>query len=260
MALSSEYAELPVNTIYYDKDFNCRGEFLPQSCLDLAQSIKQHGLQFPVVVQPVEDVKEGVPEGYDYRLVVGHRRFTAVTQLLGQDSIPAQIRKGLDEKQVRVLNLLENLERKDISLLDEAKAIHAIFSKGTSWKEMARETSKSDNWCRIRWLIPTLPEEIQQDCAAGRLATSDIAMILAANDEYQLALAREIKLARGRGESVRARKQRFTRVRRSKGRLQIRDMLANLMSQRIRPPVYRALAWAAGDVTTEELLEDVQEN
>lgn len=253
MALS-EYAKLPVNVIYYDRTFNCRGEFTPQSCLDIAQSIQQHGLQFPVVVQPAEDVENGIPEGYDYRLIVGHRRFTAITQLLGQDTISVQIRKGLSEKQTRILNLIENLERKNISLLDEAKAIYAIFPKGTSWREMARETSKSDNWCRIRWSILTLPEEIQQDCAAGRLDTTDIAMILAADDMYQLALAQEIKMAKGRGESVRKRKQRFTNVKRAKKRLEIREMLANLMSQQIEPSPYRALAWAAGDLTDGEFL------
>lgn len=256
MALTSEYAELPVNTIYYDKAFNCRGEFTPQSCLDIAQSIKQHGLQFPVVVQPVEDVEDGIPEGYDYRLIVGHRRFTAITQLLGQGTISTQIRKGLSEKQVRVLNLVENLERKNISLLDEAKAIHAIFPEGTPWRQMAKETSKSDNWCRIRWLIPTLSEEIQQDCAAGRLGPGDIAIILAADNKYHLALAREIRIAKGKGESSRQRKLKFTKIKRAKKRLEIREMLANLMSQRIEPSPYRALAWAAGDLTNEEFLED----
>ena len=255
----SEYAELPVDTIYYDREFNCRSDFTPQSCLDLAQSIKQHGLQFPVVVQPATDVEGGIPDGFDYRLVVGHRRFTAITQLLGQKTIPSQIRKGLGDHQVRILNLVENLERKEITLLDEAKAIHAIFPKGTSWGEMARETSKSSSWCKIRWLIPTLPEEIQQDCAAGRIETSDIPLILAADDEYKLALAREIKLAKGRGESVRQRRRRFTKSRRSKGRLQIHAMLAHLMSQRIRPSPYRALAWAAGDLTEEDFLEEPDE-
>ena len=260
MDLINEYAELSVNVIYYDRTFNCRGEFTPQSCLDIAQSIRQHGLQFPIVVQPAEDVKDGIPEGYDYRLIVGHRRFIAVTQLLSRGTIDAQIRRGLSEHQVRILNLVENLERKNITLLDEAKAIHAIFPKGTTWRKMAKETSKSDNWCRVRWLIPTLPEEIQQDCAAGRLCTSDIAMILTADDKYRLALAREIKMARAKGDSVRMRKQKYTQFKRANKRLEIREMLANLMSQRIEVSPYRALAWAAGDLTTEEFLEDQNES
>jgi ParB/RepB/Spo0J family partition protein len=254
MALSSEYVELPVDAIYYDKAFNCRGEFTPQSCLDLAQSIQQHGLQFPVVVQPASDAGDSIPEGFDYRLIVGHRRFTAITQLLNRDTIAAHVRWGLNEQQIRILNLIENLERKSISLLDEGNAIHSIFSEEISYKMMARETSKSTHWCRIRWLIPTLPEEIQQDCAAGRLSAADINIILSADSMYQLAMAQEIKMARGRGESEIKRHRKYSAAKRAKKRLQIREMLADLMSRRIKPSPYRALAWAAGDLTDEAFL------
>ena len=259
MALNSTYADLPVGAIYHDKSFNCRDAFSPQSCLDLAQSIRQHGLQFPIVVQPAADVKGGIPDGYDYRLVVGHRRFTAVTWLLNHKTIAAQIRPGLTDKQARVLNLVENLDRKNITLLDEAKAIHAIFPKGTPWRMMARETSKSDNWCRIRWLIPTLSEDIQRDCAAGRLNSTDISIILAADDKYQTALAQRIKLAKRKGLTTRQRQKNFTKMRRSRLRRDIRNMLGDLMSRRIEPSPYRALAWAAGDLTDEEFLEEPNE-
>jgi ParB/RepB/Spo0J family partition protein len=225
----------------------------------LAQSIEQHGLQFPVVVQPAADAKDGIPDEYEYRLVVGHRRFAAVSQLLGQKTIAVQIREGLTDKQARVLNLIENLERKDITLLDEAKAVHAIFPPGTPWRTMARETSKSDYWCRIRWLIPTMSEEIQQDCAAGRLTVADIAMILGSDDKYQLALAQQIKLAKRRGDSTRQRQRKFTKAVRSRNQVEIRAMLADLMSQRLKPSPYKVLAWAAGDLTGEEFLEELYE-
>ncbi len=255
MALSSEYAELPVRTIYYDKAFNCRAEFTPQSCLDLAQSIQQHGLQFPVVVQPVSDATDEVPEGFDYRLIVGHRRFTAITQLLSRHTIAVQIRRGLSSKQVKILNLLENLERKSLSLLDEANAVHAIFPEGTSYRKMAKETSKSDNWCRVRWQIPLLPESIQQDCATGRLSVADITLILGADDKYRLAMASEIKLAKGMGESEVRRHRKFTNAKIARKRVEIRNMLAHLMSQQIKSSPYRALSWAAGDLTDEAFLK-----
>ncbi len=254
MALSSEYAELPVDTIYYDKTFNCRGEFTPQSCLDLSQSIQQHGLQFPVVVQPAVDAGDSIPEGFDYRLIVGHRRFTAITQLLNQDTISAQIRRGLDGRQVRILNLIENLERKSISLSDEANAIRAIFSTGVSYDKMAKEMSKSANWCRIRWLIPSLPGGIQQDIAAGRLSVTDVSVLLNADDKYRAAMARDMILARGRGESEFKRHRGLGAVKRAKKRMEIHAMMAELMSRRIKPAPYRALAWAAGDLTDETFL------
>lgn len=257
-----KYVELPVDTIYYDKAFNCREEFTPQSCLDLAQSIKQHGLQIPIVVQPASDVEINdveIPDGYEYRLIVGHRRFIAITQLLGWSMIPAQIQEGISEKQAKVLNLIENLERKNISFYDEAKALRIIFPKRVAWIEMARVTSKSDNWCRIRWMFFTLPENIQQDCITNKLGTADITMILAAEDKYQLSLAQEIKMAKTKGMNTKKRKEYFTMYSRVRRRVEIQKMLADLMCNDIKPSAYRALAWAAGDLTSEEFLKEPYE-
>lgn len=255
MALSTR-CKIEASRIYYDKEFNCRADFTPQSCLDLALSIKQHGLQFPIIIQPAKDVEGDIPEEYDYRLVIGHRRFTAMTQLLNWKVVPVEIRSGLSEKEARVLNLVENLERKDITLMDESKALRAIFPEGTPFHQMAKETSKSYYWCRIRWLIPTLPKEIQQDCAAGRLGVSDIEVILTAEDKYKIALAKEIKLAKRKGESVRQRQRRFADIKRAKGRQAIRRMLTYLMSEEIEVSPYRALAWASGDITDEDFLKE----
>ena len=249
------YEELPVGSIYYDKSFNCRGEFVPQSCLDLAQSIKEHGLQFPIVVQSAEDVE--LPSGYAYRLIVGHRRFIAITELLQQSTILAHVRRGLTEKQARVLNLIENLERKNITLLDEANAVRAIFSDQTPYTQMARELSKSDAWCRVRWLLSTLSEEIQKDCAAGRLSSTDAAMLIAEKEEYRIALANELKIAKAAGIGAKRRKVTFTKMKTGRGRRQIQRMLAHLMGEGLEPTVYRALTWAAGNITDAELLENL---
>ena len=70
-AFSSPYP-LPVAAVYYDADFNCRGEFTLQSVKELADSIAEAGrLICPVAVQP------WAKGGFDYRLIVGHRRFRA---------------------------------------------------------------------------------------------------------------------------------------------------------------------------------------
>lgn len=251
--------KLPVNKIYYDKEFNCRGSFTPQSCLDLAQSIEQIGLQFPVLVQPRDDVPT-IPDCYDYRLIVGHRRFTAVTLLLHWSEIEAEIRSGLSEREARTLNLVENLERKNITLLDEAKAIRNIFPKGTTIREISKTLSKSTDWCRVRLVLLTLPEEVQQDCAAGRLGAYDIHAIISTKKEEQIALAREIKLAKIRGESTRQVIRKLKKNRVSKGRKEIHNMLSYLMVNQIEASPFRALAWAAGDIATEDFLNEPNEN
>lgn len=265
MALKSDYAEVPVNTIYIDRSLNCRGIFTPQSCLDLADSIKQHGLQFPVVVQPLEDVEVEIPtylrkDTHKYRLIAGHRRFTAISQLLGLDTIDANIRRGLTEKDVKVLNLIENLERKDINLLEEARALRAIFPEGTSYLTISKELSKSQKWVRLRCMLLDMPEEIQQSAANGKLTISDIDIICHTakkiTDKQKLALAREILLAKGLGLSLRKLQSKFLKRRFSRKRGDIHAMMARIMTEDIDASACRALAWAAGDLTDDEFLEE----
>ena len=93
---------IPVAAIYYDAAFNCRGEFTLQSVKELADSIAQAGrLICPVAVQPWTEGR-----GCEYRLIVGHRRFRAITEFLKWIEIPAYICEGLSEHEARMLNLV----------------------------------------------------------------------------------------------------------------------------------------------------------
>jgi ParB family chromosome partitioning protein len=259
MTATIEYHVIRTATIFCDTAFNCRSPFPPQSCLDLSQSIARHGLQFPIVVQPKEDVEEGVPSGYDYRLLVGHRRFIAVTELLRLDKIACEVRAGLTSKEAHVLNLLENLERKSLSIVDEANGLRAIFPEPVPYREMSRTVSKSREWCRIRYELLTLPKKVQDACGAGHLAASDIAIILTADKRRQVSVCNTLMLARERGESARRRIQNYSKTRRARNRTEIEEMIARLMVDELTPSPYRALAWASGELTDEDLLENTDD-
>ena len=119
---------LPLDRIYYDADFNCRGEFTLESVMDLAENIRLRGkgvelkgLDFPVVVQPITDMADKQPAACDYRLLAGHRRFQAIKTFLKWHCIPAMIHAGLSDREARMLNFCENLERKDLNILEEAR-------------------------------------------------------------------------------------------------------------------------------------------
>jgi ParB/RepB/Spo0J family partition protein len=212
-----------------------------------------------VVVQPRADVEGGLPSGFEYRLLVGHRRFTAVTQLLNLDTIAAHIRGGIDEKTAQLLNLVENLERKSLSVMDEGRALRAIFPEGTPVREMAREISKSREWVRVRWGFQTLPEEIQQACNAGNLHPTDLSMILSTDEELRVSLANTLVGAKSSGETARRRIQKYSKTCRARNRSEIQKMLAILMVEEIRPSPYRALAWASGELSDEEFMENLDD-
>jgi len=102
---------LPVSQVFYDADFNCRGAFTLQSVEELAQSIDELGLQFPVVVQPTEEVESFEHEGFRWRLIAGHRRYQAVATLLKW----TEMRQGPSPRRVRELSRLFDADRRTIA-------------------------------------------------------------------------------------------------------------------------------------------------
>ena len=179
--------EIPVKEIYFDVDFNCRGSFTAQSVHELAQSIEQNGLQFPIVLQPYGE------NGFKYRLLAGHRRFRAVTVFLKWKTIPATVRSGLSEYESRILNLTENLERKDLNMLEEARAIEHLYPDGASLRKISTELKRPTRWVHIRLRLLKLPKAVQKWAAAGLLSAINLEAILQIDtEESQIKAAKEI--------------------------------------------------------------------
>ena len=104
--------KLPTSEIFYDADFNCRREFTLQSVRDLSESIADVG----AIISPLT-VQKWDKDGFKYRLLVGHRRFQAVTKFLKWKTIPTNIvLSPLNDHLCRLLNVAENLERKDLNI------------------------------------------------------------------------------------------------------------------------------------------------
>jgi ParB family chromosome partitioning protein len=255
--------DIPVEKIYYDSSFNCRGAFTLESIRDLSESIRQIGLNFPVTVQPAGDIEGGLPDGREYRLIAGHRRFKAVMLFLSWQTVPASIRHGLSERDARLINFAENLERSDLNILEEAKAIRNLYPNGVSLREAARELKRPTRWVHIRLRLLQLPEEIQAKASAGLLSAVNLETILAIEDpEEQLKAANEIGRVRERGKTKSLAHLdpaycRSFRYRRTKD--QIRKVITRMLDLGIGGLPPRALAWAAGYVRDDELEQDIQQ-
>jgi len=216
---------IPATDIQYDSSFNCRGAFTPQSVVDLAESIKENGLQFPIVVQPW---------GGSYRLLAGHRRFKAVTIFLKWETVPATIRHNLTEHQARILNLTENLERKDLNMLEEAQAIQHLYPDGVSLRTAAKELKRSTHWIHVRLRLLELPEAIQKKAAAGLLSAMNIEALCKLPKGDRVKAAEEIvKAKRVRGKTSRLPAKLRRRIRPRKSKAQISQMVALLMDAEI---------------------------
>lgn len=260
--------DIPMARIYCDSNFNCRGVIRPFDVADLAQSIRDRGLQFAISVQPAADVDGGLPvnpedgQPYEYRIVAGHRRYTAV-KILKWPTIPATVRKDLDEKGARILNLVENFQRQDLNILQEAEALKHLHEAGVPRETVAREIGMSGGWVQVRFNLLRLPVEIQQEAAAGMINQFHIkALCSLKSSEAQFEAVRKIKEAKLRGEkppSVGERKKKTADIKKARQPNEMFDMIEILAKTTCGYGLHtRVLAWAAGEITSAEFFLDIR--
>lgn len=244
-------SKIPIADILVDPDFNCRGAFTLQSVQELADTITEVGrLICPVVVQPWNK------GGHKYRLIVGFRRMQAVTFYLKWTEILAHV-ADVTEHEARVLNLMENLERKNLNILEEAKGLRNIYPEKVTIMQAVAELKKPKEWVRARFALLRLPPTMQQQAAAGLLSARDILNLVRLTPDEQLAFTSKV-VARRALPKYRTPAKKEGKYPRPTA-IQIRFINRNLLKWGIEGLPTRALAWAAGDVSMEDFMVDVNE-
>lgn len=259
----NEYSvvEIPLNQIWSDDEFNCRGMIAPVDVFDLVKDIDKNGLQFPIAVQPAYDVKNDGIAKNNFRIVAGHRRYHSF-KILKRETIPAMVKVGLTEVQARLLNLGENLKRKALNILQEALAIKRLRDLGLNRRQVGDELGVSTSWVQVRFNLLDLPPVIQEEAAAGMLNQYQIKEIwsLGSKDE-QCEAVKTIKNARLRGEkgiSVGKTPEQDPFKKRRQPKNVVQDMM-NHMAKTIGHGLYtRVLAWANGEINSAELYFDIK--
>jgi len=124
-----------------------------QAALDeLSQSIKEHGVFQPIIIKP--SIK-------GYEIVAGERRVKASIQA-GLDEIPAIIRDFNDDEMMEIA-LLENLQRENLTCIEEAEAYQKIrVSLNLTQEELAKRIGKSRSYITNTIGLLNLPEETKQ--------------------------------------------------------------------------------------------------
>ena len=126
--------------------------FKEESLKELAESIKENGVFQPIIVK--KSIK-----GYD--LVAGERRFRA-SKLAGKQTIPAIIR-DFSENQMIEIALLENLQRENLNVIEEALAYKSMIEKlNLTQEELSTKVSKSRSHITNILGLLRLPSEIQK--------------------------------------------------------------------------------------------------
>lgn len=134
---------------------------------ELSSSIKQKGVLEPLLVKPVRETGT-------WMIIAGERRWRAAN-LAGLTEVPC-IELDLDEKSIAEIALIENLQRKDLTLWEEADGLAALaVTFGYTHDEIAKKISKSRTTVTESMTIAGIPEDIREKCrAAGINAKSTL--------------------------------------------------------------------------------------
>ena len=151
-----------------------RRSFDEEALQELAESIKAHGVLQPILVRP--QIYGG------YQIVAGERRYRA-SRIAGLTEIPAIVRELSDSETMQIA-LIENLQRQDLSVLEEAKGYRSLIDDhGFSQEDVARTVGKSRSAVANTLRLLSLPEEVAPMLDSGRLSPGHARALLAMEDE-----------------------------------------------------------------------------
>jgi ParB family chromosome partitioning protein len=163
----------------------------PEALADLAESIRQNGVIQPLILRRVDD---------GYELIAGERRWRAAREA-GLDRVAAVVREASDAESFQ-LALIENVQREDLSPLEEAEAYRRMVEEfGLTQDQVASRVGKSRATVANVLRLLTLPAEVKDEIVGGKITMGHARALLAADGAgRQVALAGEIV---DRGLSVR---------------------------------------------------------
>ena len=176
---SSTVFKISMNLIKANKD-QPRKTFDPEKISELAQSIKEHGVIQPIILNKEEDV---------YIVVAGERRFRAAKSI-GLAEIPAII-MNINNKEVLEISLIENIQREDLNPIEEAIAYKKLLIDfNLTQEEISKKVSKSRTAITNCMRLLNLDERVQDYIIDGVISEGHGRAILGISDrqlQYQIA-------------------------------------------------------------------------
>ncbi|MCR5480006.1 MAG: ParB/RepB/Spo0J family partition protein [Ruminococcus sp.] len=153
-----------------------RTKFDDEKIAELTQSIKQNGILQPILVTPLDNG--------GYRIVAGERRWRAARGA-GLKEIPVYIRK-LDDKQVMQLALIENVQRQDLSPIEEARAYRQLMDEyKMTQQEVSEAVGKSRSVIANSLRLLMLCEPVVELLEKGELTVGHAKMLAGITDAQE---------------------------------------------------------------------------
>lgn len=170
--------ELAVDSIR-PNPYQPRRTFDQEGLAELARSIEAAGVFQPIIVRRPD------PNLNRYELITGERRLRA-TKMTERETIPAIVRV-LDDQTMMEVAVLENLQREDLSPLEEAQAYQTLIERlDLTQAQVAARLGKSRPYIANYLRLLGLPEEVKQMLASGELSMGQARTLLGVKDERRL--------------------------------------------------------------------------
>jgi len=155
--------------------FQPRIKFNETAILELAESIKEHGVIQPIVVRKISD---------KYEIIAGERRYKA-SVLAGKTTIPAII-TDLDDKNSAEIALIENVQRQDLTPIEEAISYKKILDMGyLNQSELADKLGKTQSTIANKLRLLNLAEEVQEALLEHKISERHARSLLKLDEDKQ---------------------------------------------------------------------------
>ena len=208
-----------------------RKVFDDEKLIQLAESIKQHGIVQPIIVRKENDI---------YKIVAGERRWRAA-RIAGIDTVPVLI-KELSKKEVIEVALIENIQREDLNPIEEAEAYDRLIQEYNVTQDVVSATvGKSRSAIANILRLLNLTEEVKGYLIDGQLTSGHARALLAIEDKYkQKDLAENIiqnslnvrETERLVKESLKAKTEK-KKVEKNENVIEIEDKIKNILGTKV---------------------------
>jgi len=163
-------------------EFQPRRHFDPDALQALAQSVREKGVLEPILVRRLDDQQNR------YEIIAGERRWRAA-QTAGLHDVPVIV-KELDDQEALEIALIENLQREDLTAIEEAEGYRRLMDQfARTQEDLAREIGKSRSHVANTMRLLALPEDVRDKVQDGQLSAGHARALLGAKNPSGAAAA-----------------------------------------------------------------------
>lgn len=159
MQMESQVIQVNIDDIIPNR-FQPRLAFDDEGLKELANSIKEHGIIQPLVLRKL---------GSKYEIIAGERRYKA-SQMAGLTTVPAVI-SNIDDNKSAEIALVENIQRRDLTPIEEARSYKALLNKGyLTQEQLAEKMGISQSSIANKLRLLNLDDSVQQALLEGKIS------------------------------------------------------------------------------------------